>query len=443
MKIKKFLLIAFSLPIVIFSCKKDEEKDNTVTDDPRIRTMVINSLRTTFVVNDVEGLIFNYDSLAYGTNISKLPPIFTGYGGPLSFQYKFGEAGEWKDFANDTIDFSSQPVFFKSIAPDPNYTKEYRIDIRVHKYDVDAFTWGKSGTLPVIGTVVSQKAVFYNQKYYFFYCNDLGKSRVITSENGENWTDVGEIDIDNLDWTTLTSMHQPQTLVVQSGEKLYKCDDLSANPSAFTPFTVELPEDCTLKVPLFTLGNNFWVIAKNQSDSTFLYSLANGGEAYQRRTLLPSRVALIEKITTFVSPSGTTTVGYIFGGESVNGNGTVWAVDVNGNIIELTSNQSVFPFLTYSMPFLFGNNLCLVGGITSGNYTDRFYVSQNSGATWSRDTHKTLPVEIGPIAKGSIFQYERNKIILIGGENENGFLPNVWKGVLNREILDNIIHNRN
>jgi len=85
----------------------------------------------------------------------------------------------------------------------------------------------------------------------------------------------------------------------------------------------------------------------------------------------------------------------------------------------------------------------MAGGITSGDYSNRFYVSPTSGATWSRDTHKTLPDEISPIAKGSIFQYERNKIILIGGENKKGFSPTVWKGTLNQEILDDIIHNRN
>ena len=442
MKTKKLLLILFLLSgVVVSSCKKDD-KDNTVTDDPRIRTMSINSLSTTFVVNDVEGLIFNYDSLSYGTSVKTLRPIFTGYGGLLSFEYKLGGNGVWKEFTNDTLDFSSLPVFFKAKAPDPKYTKEYRIDVRVHKYDVEAFTWEESGTLPIQGTAVSQKAVFYNQKYYFFYCNDLGKSYVVTSTDGDNWTEAGEIGIDKLDWTTLTSMHQPQTLVVQAEGELYKCDDLSTNPSVFTPSNVELPEGCTLRVPLFTLENNFWIIA-SQADSTFLYSLANGAEEYQKGVLLPSRTP-VEKITTFVSPSGSTTLGYIFGGEGTNGNGTVWGIDVNGNIVELTPGQSAFPFQAYPMPLFFGNNLCLVGEeVTSGNYTNRFYVSPNLGATWSKDTHKTLPDEISPIAKGSIFQYERNKIILIGGENKKGFSPTVWKGTLNQEILDDIIHNRN
>ena len=453
MKIKEFLLIVFLLSgIVLSSCKKGEEESKVVTDDPRIRSMVISALpNATFVVNDMTGLIFNYDSLSYGTPINNLNPEFGGYGGALSFQYKLGENGEWKEFSNNALDFSTAlPVFFKSIAPDADYTKEYRIDVRVHKYDVEAFTWTeKANALSVQGTVVSQKAVFYNQKYYFFYRNDLGKSYVITSGDGDDWTNGDEINIENPDWATLTSMHQSHKLAVQVAEELYVCD-LSTGTPSFTQSNVALPEGTILQAPLFTLRNNFWIIAK-EADLAFLYSLAEGAEEYEKRTSLPSRTP-VEQITTFVSPSGSTTLGYIFGGKNTIGNGSVWGVDVSGNIMELTSNQYALPFLNYPMPLFFGNKLYLAGGIASytgrtpseesytNRYIDLFYGSPNSGTGWSQDTHKFLPDEI-KFAKGSLFEYKRNNIILIGGEipigeNESKFSPSVWKGQLNQEILD-------
>ena len=447
MKIKEFLLIIFLLSGVISSCKKSDDKDNTVTNDPRIRTMTESKLSTAFVINDVEGLIYNYDSLSYKTDVTELQPVFTGYGGTLSFQYKKGKNGNWETYSsNDTLNFSSPiPIILKSIAPDSNYTKEYEIDIRVHKYDVEAFTWKKKGTLLVQGTVLSQKAVFYNQKYYFFYRNESRKSYVITSENGNEWKEAGKIDIDDLDWTTLTSMFQPDNLAVQATGSLYVCNLAAKGSISFTPSDATLPENCTLQAPLFTLGDHFWIIAK-QDQTYYLCSLAKGTKEYQKVTSLDSNVP-VEKITTFVSPSGSTTLGYIFGGKNeTNGNGTVWGVDINGNMMQLTSNQPVFPSRIHPMPLFFGNKLYIVGGITSKNniYTNQFYVSSNSGARWSEDTHKILPEnQIGSMAKGSIFQHERNKIMLIGGENEKGFSSNVWEGILNQEILDNIIHNRN
>ncbi|MDR1729127.1 MAG: DUF6242 domain-containing protein [Prevotellaceae bacterium] len=444
MKIKNLLLIAVLLPLAFFSCKKEDDKDQekVITDDPRIRSMSISALPATFVVNDIEELIFNYDSLAYGTDIDSLHPVFAGYGGALSFQYKYGEKGEWKNYSNQSttiVNFDSVSgsqklaVFFRSFAPDSSYTKEYKISIRVHEYDVDAFEWENAGTLPVQGTVVSQKAVFYNQKYYFFYRNDSGKSFVIISSTGETWGQAAEIAIGEADWTTLTSLHQPQKLVVQAGNVLYTCD-LSENSLTFAPLNAGLPEGCTLKVPLFTLGNNFWIVG-NETGTNFLYSLANNDDAFRKGPELSGRVP-VEEINTSVLPSGSTMIGYIFGGKGTNGKGTVWGVDANGDVMELSQDQSVFPHLIYPMPVFFGNKLCLAGGIGAGKYTGQFYVSSNSGATWSNDRHKTLPDKIGAIAKGVIFRYERNRLILIGGETEAGFSPNVWKGTLKQEILD-------
>jgi hypothetical protein len=78
--------------------------------------------------------------------------------------------------------------------------------------------------------------------------------------------------------------------------------------------------------------------------------------------------------------------------------------------------------------------------MNSGDYKNLFYASPNSGTTWSKDTHKVLPTQI---AKGFIFEYKRNNIILIGGEKNSEFSPNVWKGELNQDILDDMILNGN
>ena len=437
---KKFLLIVL-IPAVIFSCKKDDEKDNAVKDDPRVRSMSISGISTTFVVNDVEGLIFNYDSISYGTAINKLHPAFSGYGEALSFQYRYEGEPAWKEYTKeDSLDFEKYKyVFFKAIAPDLEHTKEYRIEVRVHKYDVEAFTWEKKGTLTVQGTVVSQKAVFHNNKYYFFYRNDSDDSYLLTSENGEVWNDGGKIDIDSPDWATLTSMYKPETLAVQAAGKIYHCD-LKAEKISFLPDDAALPEDCTLHTPLFTLRNNFWIMVK-QASTYRLCFLPEGEKRYKEGAVLPSG-AQFENITTFVAPSGSTIIGYIFGEKHINGNdGAVWGVDINGNVMRLTSDRAVFSFRSYPMPLLFENRLSIFGGIKSdGSYSNEFFNSPNSGATWSKDTHKLLPVKAG-IAKGSIFEYERNKIIIIGGEKSDGFSPDIWKGTLNQEILNGLIYN--
>jgi hypothetical protein len=320
------------------------------------------------------------------------------------------------------------------------------MNVRVHKYDVEAFTWETRSTLSVRGIVESQKAVFYQGKYYFFYRNTGGENYVQISNDGDSWSE-NEIKTGNAawdpDWRTLTSMFQDQTLAVLTAEGLYVCNDLkNADGISFSLSGATLPEGSKLVTPLFTLGDHFWVIASREN-SNYLYALSKDSTKYQEKTVLPAGLA-VKEITPFVAPSGSiTTLGYIFGGKDANGKGTVWAIDKNGGIGMLTNGQSSFP-ATYPMPIFFGNKLCIAGGKTGSSYTRQFYDSSDSGISWSNDWHKDLPEEIGPVAAGSIFEYERNKIILIGGEtggNEQNFQPKVWKGTLNQELLDNSINN--
>jgi len=433
MSIKNIWIFSFLLIGIFFSCKKNKDENNgDATNDPRIRTMVINGLSTDFVVDDEEGLIYNSDSLPYGTNIKALVPTFTGYGVVLTYQVN--KNGVWTTYSNTTaLDFTSG-LTIRAIAPQTEYTKDYQIDIRVHNYDVEAFTWNNPVPLPVNGDVISEKAIFKNGFYYFFYTNSSANSYVLTSTDGENWINAGQIMILNPDWTTLTAMSQ-SSLAVKAGDALYVCD--LSTPSSFVRSEAQLPQGFVLETPLFALGTNFWIIAE-QGGLRYLCSLAQDAMDYQQGRQLPS-VFPVDKITTFVLSSGSTMIGYIFGGSDLNGNGTVWAVDINGSVVRLTGGQSGFPALTYPMPFTFDNTLYIVGGmLANGDYTRQCYASSNSGATWTANSHKTLPVEIGAMAAGSIFEYEPNRVILIGGKNQDGFLPMVRKGLLNQVILDEI-----
>jgi hypothetical protein len=327
-------------------------------------------------------------------------------------------------------------LFIRATALDSSYVKDYKIDLRVHKYDVEAFQWEKIARLSVQGTVVSQKVVSFNGKYYFFYRNEAGNSYVIVSEDGKSWEQKAEISLNSPDWATLTSMYSA-SFAVKAIDGLYVWN-AETNGFSFLLSDAVLPENATLKVPLFTLGNKFWVIAQGDNSTKILCYLPEGATEYVEKATLSPNVP-VEKVTAFVSPSGITMLGYILGGSDARGNGTAWVVDASGNIGEMATG-TLFPALSYPMPIFFKSVLYIAGGkATDNSYSYEFYGSSNSGISWSKDTHKILPDSL-PVAAGSIFEYGRNKAILIGGENEQGFLPEVWEGTLKQEILDELMY---
>jgi hypothetical protein len=430
MRIKNWAFCAiFLMGIITSSCNNNDENEEALSDDPRVRSLVINGISKTFVVNDTESIIYNYDSLSYGTNIKSLYPSFYGYDGALSIQYL--QQGAWVEYSSSNpLDFSS-PLQIKSISADGAFTKEYNVDIRVHKYDVEAITWEKVATLPITSSVISQKTIRYNNSYYLFYADETGESFVLISSDGENWSSQ-QLQIDNPDWKTLSYMSQG--VVVKTANGLYACD-LS---SGFTFSEVAVPADVTNITPLFTVKNSFLLIGE-KSGSYYLYELRDGESEYRQKSLLPQDFPVAE-ITTYLSPTSSNLLGYVFGGKNADGSGSVWSVDISGNVINLTNNRSSLPFRRYPMPLYFENNLFLVGGEKADGYTDEFLESTNFGVSWFDNTHKTLPKEIGARGAGYIYEYERNMLILIGGVNETGFQPDVWKGTLNQKILDEILN---
>jgi hypothetical protein len=431
MKMKNwtFFVILF-LGIIISSCKENKDTEDKLSDDPRVRSMVVSGISKMFVINDTESIIYNYDSLSYGTKINSLYASFSGYEGTISVQYL--KDGIWTEHVSTSpLDFTSG-LRIKSISADGVYSKEYDVDIRIHNYDVEAITWEKVADLPVTATVVSQKTIRFNDSYYLFGVDETGESFVLISSDGENWTSR-EIVIDNPDWSTLSFMFR--NLVVSTETGLYTCD-LSSG-FVFSPVEVALPAGVKNFMPLFTLNNNFWLMGE-ESGTYYLYMLRDGEEEYRRLLPLPAAFPVSE-ITTFLSPSSSNQLGYIFGGKNTDGSGAVWSLDTNGNLLNLTHNQSSLPYAIHSMPLYFEGKLFLVGGKKEEGYTSDFHESTNFGTSWFNNTHKILPDEIGTIGSGYIYEYDRNKVILIGGKNESGFRKGVWKGILNQAILDEIL----
>lgn len=71
-----FLASLISLTSICTSCDKEEEVQETDynLEDPRIRMVKFLNFPTSvdFVTNDVESIIFNYDSISYGSDVSNI-----------------------------------------------------------------------------------------------------------------------------------------------------------------------------------------------------------------------------------------------------------------------------------------------------------------------------------------------------------------------------------
>lgn len=425
MKYLFFFASLISLTSICTSCDEDEEVQETDynLEDPRIRMVKFLNFPSSvdFVANDVESIIFNYDSISYGSDVSNIKTYFYGYTSQPTISYKSASDSEWKSFTNGSyMDFSS-PLQIRSLSQDGKNSKEYRFDLRIHKYDVEAFTWRKLANLDLSAAVVSQKALTYDGVFYWFCSTSTGESFKFTSSDGVNWERSGVSSDSELVWESLSLFKD--SLWVQNKE-----GEIFIAPKEATSFA--LAGTTQVDKLMFCLDNKLWAIV---GDS--LCSLKSGSKTFSAISELPSDFAK-ESIVPFTASSGYTEVGYIYATEGDGG--VIWSVDYKGTFNQLVESGATIPYLVNPMVYIFGKTLGIVGGkLKDGSFSSKCYASYNSGVSWQEDWHKNLTGDLLGIENAGVFvSSSHGELLLVGGNREGVSSPIVWKGVLNQIIAD-------
>ena len=203
----KYLLVPALFGLALGSCHKDDDSSEYSDTDPRIRSVYIEGVNVPFIVNDCEHVIYNYDSLTYGTDVSHMMIFFSDYDvKDNGLTYFVDEGDGWKYYTNrnaDSVYLDLSNLKVATISLDQKNTTHYRLDIRVHKYDINSFDWAKLSTLSFKGEVDSYKVVEISGKYYYFYTNKSGDSYALSSADGKKWASK-KLAKNSYDWASLT-----------------------------------------------------------------------------------------------------------------------------------------------------------------------------------------------------------------------------------------------
>lgn len=397
------------------SCSKDDDPDYSDVD-PRIGRVFIQGVSSTIVINDVEHLIYNYDSLAYGTDITNLYASFSGYN--KTPKIEVFQDGEWVLFTNKTLDSVALDLTnlqIRTTAADGVHMYDYTVALRVHKYDVNAFEWNNIAKLPVEGSVKSFKSVNLNGTYCYFYTNTDSKNYVLSSTDGKTWKSTSLSDA-KFNWNTAAAC----------GDKVFVMTD-GGFVMIGAGFKEEPAENASsLSAVLFALNGKCWAVG----DSAF-YTANVADGAFEKAVSLPDGFPT-DIIASSVELSGSRTqIGYIYGADA-DGVYSMWALDVNGNIMQLaSSNGGQLPKLTDVAITAIDGEIDIVGGKNeNGEYQKSFFSSENAGLNWTNNRHKDLTGNIGRLANVGAFVNADGNLFIVGGESADGVSLNVWEGVL-------------
>jgi hypothetical protein len=399
-----------------------------------------------FNIDQFKGLIYNLDSLPYGSKVDYLVPT-------LTFQSSDGNVyindSLW-DSSDDTLDFTS-PVIIKNTSSDGSITRSYKINVNVHQVDPDSMQF----------RIMYSKFPTDSPKCKVIYLSDGSYKAFFDA--GNNGITVWRIAEGNSIKQTVSGISEEmniQSLCVfdskyyissNTGKLYVSTDGLSWSHISDGLNFVTLYGSINRKYiyetsPAYLIG-----LVRNASGD-ICFARSSDGISWTTGSTIDSDFpvkdyAYVKGKTATGIQFYTIATGLISDGDYSTSlwsteNGLDWVL-----IQKKVSNAKYFAAnRTGASMFYYDNYLVCMGGLDSkGNYVKDIYVSKDQGKAWIKAPDNWIldPVEEG-LAYGSAYieriedtvnDKDREFIMFFGGQNSSGTSPVVWKGYLNKMLF--------
>lgn len=456
MKNRIVLFVAGCIALFLSSCLNSDEQEYEIPKDCQITTFSLSSDSVPgldsvkFVIDQVNGQIFNPDSMPYGTVIEKVICSVSVATGTYSIevnQYALPDSVFlWN--REDSLDFS-MPVRFVTTAFDGIVKKTYIAKVNVHQVVPDSMNWELLADNVPGFPVKEQKVVTWgaaDNEYYYMYAQAANASqgyslRSSSVSDGRNWeelplsglpagvvrlsqmteyedalyvpTTTGALyrSVNGQDWTLI---EQAQSVKALLGAVSPVADD-KINQASFLATIVD--NNGTLDFAYMN-RNMEWTIGEAIPDG---FPVSGFGSLCSYST---------------GSKQNSLTV---VAGKDKNNNllNSAWATMDGIHWIVLTDVESNYFAKREGVMFsAYDDKFCMIGGIGESNRAFKdIYFSIDHGVTWTlSDTLTVMPEDYRARAFGSV-QVDKEKYMLIFGGKESSNandLNQIWKGRINR-----------
>jgi len=395
------------------------------------------------------GLIFNLDSLPFGSKVDHLYPT-------INLQstngYIFFNDSLWAD--GDTINFST-PVIFKNTSSDGDYTHVYKINVNVHQVDPDSMiVMQASNSYPAPTGTAGNKVIWQKDVVYSFFALNTGGMSVYKSmDNGLTWS--ANLNADIVAEVRINSLCQFDSkfyLTTTSGQLYSSSDGLSWTATG----------DGT---KISTLYGSLSKTLKSDSNPNYLIGLAenvNGDTCYARssngidwKNSIGDKIDSDFPINEYAFTNDTTVTGvqsYTIA-TGLNSSGTyssdVWTTESGTKWYNISDKINTRRSLTKRKAasiFFYEKYLVCLGGIDpNGEKIKTIYVSADKGKGWveAPDSWASLKMVDGLVNNTVYVQHiadtvnkkDREYLWIFGGSNDSGLSTSVWKGYLNSMVF--------
>ncbi|MGL5561242.1 MAG: DUF6242 domain-containing protein [Tannerellaceae bacterium] len=440
MKRNFYILLSACVGLILTSCMDNDtpityevSKDAQIYDFSVSNDSIEGLGDVKFSIDQLTGLIYNRDSLPFGTKVEDvICSITTKSASKIEVKetYPVDTTFTWK--TEDSVNFA-KPVVFNVYAADLTTSKSYKAFINIHQINPDSMFWDQTAS-GVFGSAINgQKTVKVSDGVYYSYVRSGATTSVYKTQNGDMsvWAQQSLIDFPSeATMESITRFGEQFVVKTDKGALYVSNDGLSwTNTKASYPIISVLGA--------YTPGQS--------STPVLSVVVSNGNQYYYAVTSDLVNYKVGGKLVAGFPIKGFASYTYtsfynerlmLAGGKDINGEaiGIVWSSMSDGTDWAITSannTDAAFGRKEGVAVTQYGNSFYLLGGITAtGDVSKEIYTSSDFGYSWSLvDTLIDLPDSYK--ARGYLDATTvGERLYLIGGRDNTTWFDQVWSGFL-------------
>lgn len=471
----RFIITGLIASGLICSCNKDSDDSEAevVLADVGASSTIVSSFALKsnykllvgldsvfFSIDQVNGRIFNADSLPMGTDVRKLQVSIGAPKSASSVEIIMPSLYDGRDTVinylknpNDSINFSQGGVMVRINSSNGNFERVYNVNVNVHKIKADSLQWQTSSrTLPstLSPRANAEKSVKLGDLHYCLTRNSGGQAQIAVSADPlNNQWDIKAATLPS-DAMIESLCATSDALYILGGDKLYKSTD-------GIDWTGTESEGWTW---LYGAYGDEVIGAKGAAWA--LYPSGASGDIPAAMPVKGTSALWTFTDEWFIDPqaifAGGITAAGEYCGDAWGFDGTGWGRLTSRGSLPAAEGITLFPYFTYRS----GNNkfyiitkhscwIALGGKLSNGTVNTKVYTSLDNGVTWREAaSNLQLPEAISPRYGASVIladktfgtpsraiapitQWDAPYVILSGGYTSKGVLYNEqWTGIINR-----------
>jgi hypothetical protein len=450
MKNKIILFITGCFTLLLASCLDSD--DSSTVSAPRDAQISSFSLshdsiaglsKVKFTIDQLNGQIFNKDSMPYGTKVGKvicnmtyrssaLTAAITQDAYPDSMFY-------WKE--GDSIDFS-KPVKIVVTALDRVMTKTYTAKVNIRQVNPDSMLWTLYASNPIPETIREQKVVVYpynNTDAYFMYVKTNSSYKLYYSalSDAANWNELPLTGLTGDLLITQIALLDGYLYVPSESGMLYRSADglnwMLANNAPSVKSVLGVLKEGREQIPLLAT-----IVEQN---GTLHFAGMDANQEWTIGEQVYAKFPVVNFATTQYANMYHSYLMAIGGRDKDNQlTNTVWATMNATDWVLLTNeNRDYFEKKEGAILTRYDDKIFLAGGINAeGKASKEIHVSKDYGVTWTlQDSLKAFPSGYKARGFASVQVDTNNYMLIFGGKTSKNAesLNEIWRGRINRLSL--------